>query len=203
MYLSSLQKYILKHARINMLNEKLNLNSDAFENYITSYSNQKKANSIIEKMENGAIENYVSLKTQLDNLIVKYACTQISYIEPNSNGSAHIYFYEPISNFFNVNVKNNKTLNSFPTANIYRTDSRKFIEISKRKFIRPKGSHKKGRIRGEWKKLKAAKASTSRSFKTLRSKNYLRKIDVLDYENYKIGIGYNLTIKGNKIASTL
>ena len=67
MYLSSLQKYILKHARINMLNEKLNLNSDAFENSITSYSNQKKANSIIEKMENGAIENYVSLKNfQLD-----------------------------------------------------------------------------------------------------------------------------------------
>ena len=46
MYLSSLQKHILKLARINMINEKLNLNSDAFETYIKSYSN-KKSNKVL------------------------------------------------------------------------------------------------------------------------------------------------------------
>lgn len=186
-----------------MINEKLNLNSDAFETYITSYSNDKRANSIIQKMKNGLIQDYVNLKTQLDNLIIKYPCTQISYIEPNSNGSAHIYFYEPMSTFFNLKIKNKKTLNNFPTVDIYRSDTRKFVEISKRKFSRPEGSHKKGIIRGEWKKLKAAKASTSRTFKTLMHKNYLRKIDILDYENYKIGIGYNLTKNGNNVANNL
>ena len=44
-----------------------------------------------------------------------------------------------------------------------------------------------------FKTLKAAKASISRTFKTLVQKKYLRKIDILDYENFKIGIGFNLT----------
>ena len=52
-------------------------------------------------------------------------------------------------------------------------------------------------------KLKAAKASISRTFKTLVQKKYLRKIDILDYENFKIGIGFNLTKNGNDLAKKL
>ncbi len=203
MYLSSLQKHILSLARKNMINENLSLNSEAFENSIITYSNVKKANSIIQKMENGSIENYISLKTKLDKLKLKYPFTQLSNIEPNSNGSAHICFYEPLISFFNLKLKRNRYLNQFSKNSIYKNDSRKFIEICKRKFIRSDGNHKKGIIRGECKKLKAAKASTSRTYKTLTQKKYLRKIDILDYENYKIGIGFNLTKNGNDLAKKL
>lgn len=203
MYLSSLQKHILSLARKNMINENLSLNSEAFENSIITYSNVKKANSIIQKMENGSIENYISLKTKLDKLKLKYPFTQLSNIEPNSNGSAHICFYEPLVSFFNLKLKRNRYLNQFSKNSIYKNDSRKFIEICKRKFIRSDGNHKKGIIRGECKKLKAAKASTSRTYKTLTQKKYLRKIDILDYENYKIGIGFNLTKNGNDLAKKL
>tara|TARA_B100001173_G_scaffold281268_1_gene265300 strand:+ start:292 stop:903 length:612 start_codon:yes stop_codon:yes gene_type:complete len=203
MYLSSLQKHILSLARKNMINENLSLNSESFENSIITYSNVKKANSIIQKMENGSIENYISLKTKLDKLKLKYPFTQLSNIEPNSNGSAHICFYEPLISFFNLKLKRNRYLNQFSKNSIYKNDSRKFIEICKRKFIRSDGNHKKGIIRGECKKLKAAKASTSRTYKTLTQKKYLRKIDILDYENYKIGIGFNLTKNGNDLAKKL
>lgn len=203
MYLSSLQKHILSLARKNMINENLSLNSESFENSIITYSNVKKANSIIQKMENGSIENYISLKTKLDKLKLKYPFTQLSNIEPNSNGSAHICFYEPLVSFFNLKLKRNRYLNQFSKNSIYKNDSRKFIEICKRKFIRSDGNHKKGIIRGECKKLKAAKASTSRTYKTLTQKKYLRKIDILDYENYKIGIGFNLTKNGNDLAKKL
>ena len=203
MYLSSLQKHILSLARKNMINENLSLNSEAFENSIINYSNVKKANSIIHKMENGSIENYISLKTKLDKLKIKYPFTQLSNIEPNSNGSAHICFYEPLVSFFNLKLKRNRYLNQFSKNSIYKNNSRKFIEICKRKFIRSDGNHKKGIIRGECKKLKAAKASTSRTYKTLTQKKYLRKIDILDYENYKIGIGFNLTKNGNDLAKKL
>ena len=186
-----------------MINENLSLNSEAFENSIITYSNVKKANSIIQKMENGSIENYISLKTKLDKLKLKYPFTQLSNIEPNSNGSAHICFYEPLVSFFNLKLKRNRYLNQFSKNSIYKNDSRKFIEICKRKFIRSDGNHKKGIIRGECNKLKAAKASTSRTYKTLTQKKYLRKIDILDYENYKIGIGFNLTKNGNDLAKKL
>ena len=85
MYLSTLQKHILTLAKKNMIDENLSLNSDAFENSIITYSNLKKANSIIKKMENGSIKDYISLKTKLDKLKVKYPFTQLSNIEPNSN----------------------------------------------------------------------------------------------------------------------
>ena len=65
MYLSTLQKHILTLAKKNMIDENLSLNSDAFENSIITYSNLKKANSIIKKMENGSIKDYISLKTTL------------------------------------------------------------------------------------------------------------------------------------------
>ena len=203
MYLSSLQKHILSLARKNMINENLSLNSEAFENSIITYSNLKKAHSIIHKMENGSIENYISLKTKLDKLKIKYPFTQLSNIEPNSDGSAHICFYEPLVSFFNLKLKRNRYLNQFSKNSIYKNDSRKFIEICKRKFIRLDGNHKKGIIRGECKKLKAAKASISRTYKTLTQKKYLRKIDILDYENYKIGIGFNLTKNGYELANKL
>ena len=83
MYLSTLQKHILNLAKKNMIDENLSLNSDAFENSIINYSNLKKANSIIKKMENGSIKYYISLKTKLDKLKVKYPFTQLSNIEPN------------------------------------------------------------------------------------------------------------------------
>ena len=201
MYLSALQKHILKTSYTNMKNENLDLNSEAFESNITSYSNLTKAESIRKKMKNGSIQEYVKLKTKLESLIEKFPCTQISYIEPNSNGSAHIYFYEPITKFFNLKLKNN--LKKIDTVEIYKADTRKFFEVCKRKFVRPEGSHKKGIIRGEWKKLKAAKASISRTFKTLVKKKYLRKIDILDYESFKIGIGFNLTRKGYKTAKPI
>ena len=118
MYLSSLQKHILSLARKNMINENLSLNSEAFENSIINYSNVKKANSIIHKMENGSIENYISLKTKLDKLKLKYPFTQLSNIEPNSNGSAHICFYEPLISFFNLKLKRNRYLNQFSKTNL-------------------------------------------------------------------------------------
>ena len=113
MYLSKLQKHILILAKKNMIYENLSLNSDAFENSIITYSNLKKANSIIKKMENGSIEDYISLKTKLDKLKVKYPFTQISNIEPNSNGSAHICFYEPLVSFFNLKLKRDGYLINF------------------------------------------------------------------------------------------
>ena len=203
MYLSKLQKHILILARKNIIYENLSLNSDAFENSIITYSNLKKANSIIKKMENGSIKDYISLKTKLDKLKVKYPFTQLSNIEPNSNGSAHICFYEPLVSFFNLKLKRDGYLNKFSKNSIYKKNSRKFIEICRRKFIRSDGNHKKGIIRGECKKLKAAKASISRTVKTLVQKKYLRKIDILDYENFKIGIGFNLTKNGNDLAKKL
>ena len=143
------------------------------------------------------------LKTKLDKLKVKYPFTQLSNIEPNSNGSVHICFYEPLVSFFNLKLKRDGYLNKFSKNSIYKKNSRKFIEICRRKFIRSDGNHKKGIIRGECKKLKAAKASISRTFKTLVQKKYLRKIDILDYENFKIGIGFNLTKNGNDLAKKL
>ena len=75
MYLSTLQKHILTLAKKNMIDENLSLNSDAFENSIITYSNLKKANSIIKKMENGSIKDYISLKTKLDKLKVQILLT--------------------------------------------------------------------------------------------------------------------------------
>ena len=103
-----------------MIYENLSLNSDAFENSIITYSNLKKANSIIKKMENGSIKDYISLKTKLDKLKVKNPFTQLSNIEPNSNGAVHICFYEPLVSFFNLKIKRDGYLNKFSKNSIYK-----------------------------------------------------------------------------------
>ena len=73
------------------------------------------------------------------------------------------------------------------------------IDILKRKYERKDGNHRRGKIRGECKFLKKAKASVSRSFSTLVKKKILRKISIINYENKEIGIGFNITELGLKI----
>ena len=83
------------------------------------------------------------------------------------------------------------------------SEIRKNFEIKKRKYIREDGNHKRGVIRGECKYLKRSKASLSRSFSTLIGKKLLRKISLVDYDNREIGIGFNLTKKGEKIVNEI
>ena len=195
MYLSKLQKFILNKSYQNLVNENLQLDSDGIEKFT-----QKKEIEI--DLINSSIDDLLSIKKDSESTHNNEFETKYGFIENDSNSHAHIYFYEPIVDFFRIKPKKKLVnLHSSIFGNI--SELRKDFEIKKRKYIRKDGNHKRGIIRGECKDLKKSKASLSRSFSTLIKKNLIRKISLIDYDNKEIGVGFNLTEKGRKLVNEI
>ena len=200
MYRSSLQKFILKKALSNINRESLTLYSDAQESSVIKSKN--KTNSLKKKLLTSSINELLKIKKEIEINQIKYPVTNFGIIEINSNTHAHIYFFEPIIKFYKIKPKDNFIeIKDSIFKNI--SENRKQFEIKKRKYIRVDGNHKRGVIRGESKIFKKTKASVSRTYKTLINKGLLRKIDIINYNKEKIGIGFNLTKAGYKISKTI
>ncbi len=200
MYLSSLQKFILNTALSNINSESLTLYSDAQESSVIKSKN--KTNSLKKKLLTSSINEFLKIKKEIEMNQIKYSVTNFGIIEINSNTHAHIYFFEPIIKFYKIKPKDNFIeIKDSIFKNI--SENRKQFEIKKRKYIRIDGNHKRGVIRGESKIFKKTKASVSRTYKTLINKGLLRKIDIINYNKEKIGIGFNLTKAGYKISKTI
>ena len=200
MYLSSLQKFILKTALSNINSESLTLYSDAQESSVIKSKN--KTDSLKKKLLTSSINEFLKIKKKIEINQIKYSVTNFGIIEINSNTHAHIYFFEPIIKFYKIKPKDNFIeIKDSIFKNI--SENRKQFEIKKRKYIRVDGNHKRGVIRGESKIFKKTKASVSRTYKTLIKKGLLRKIDIINYNKEKIGIGFNLTKAGYKISKTI
>ena len=191
MYLSKLQKFILNKSLNNLNNENLSINSDAIEKFTPK--KEKKIDLI-----NSSIDDLLEIKKNSEKIKKNQFKTRLGFIELDSNSHAHIYFYEPIVNYFGVKPKD-KFIDYSSSIFDSMSDKRKKFEIKKRKYIRKEGNHKRGIIRGECKFLKRSKASLSRSFSSLVSKKLIRKISIINYESREIGIGFNLTEKGKKL----
>ena len=200
MYHSSLQKFILKKALSNINRESLTLYSDAQESSVIKSKN--KTDSLKKKLLTSSINELLKIKKEIEINQIKYPVTNFGIIEINSNTHAHIYFFEPIIKFYKIKPKDNFIeIKDSIFKNI--SENRKQFEIKKRKYIRLDGNHKRGVIRGESKIFKKTKASVSRTYKTLINKGLLRKIDIINYNKEKIGIGFNLTKAGYKISKTI
>ena len=200
MYFSNLQKFILKTALSNINSESLTLYSDAQESSVIKSKN--KTNSLKKKLLTSSINEFLKIKKEIEMNQIKYSVTNFGIIEINSNTHAHIYFFEPIIKFYKIKPKDNFIeIKDSIFKNI--SENRKQFEIKKRKYIRVDGNHKRGVIRGESKIFKKTKASVSRSYKTLIKKGLLRKIDIINYNKEKIGIGFNLTKTGYKLLKTI
>ena len=200
MYLSSLQKFILKTALSNINSESLTLYSDAQESSVIKSKN--KTDSLKKKLLTSSINEFLKIKKEIEINQIKYSVTNFGIIEINSNTHAHIYFFEPIIKFYKIKPKDNFIeIKDSIFKNI--SENRKQFEIKKRKYIRVDGNHKRGVIRGESKIFKKTKASVSRTYKTLIKKGLLRKIDIINYNKEKIGIGFNLTKTGYKLSKTI
>ena len=191
MYLSKLQKFILNKSLNNLDNENLSINSDAIEKFTP---NKEKKIDLI----NSSIDDLLEIKKNSEKIKKNQFKTRLGFIELDSNSHAHIYFYEPIVNYFGIKPKD-KFIDYSSSIFDSMSDKRKKFEIKKRKYIRKEGNHKRGIIRGECKFLKRSKASLSRSFSSLVSKKLIRKISIINYESREIGIGFNLTEKGKKL----
>ena len=200
MYLSSLQKFILKKALSNINSESLTLYSDAQESSVIKSKN--KTDTLKKKLLTSSINEFLKIKKEIEMNQIKYSVTNFGIIEINSNTHAHIYFFEPIIKFYKIKPKDNFIeIKDSIFENI--SENRKQFEIKKRKYIRVDGNHKRGVIRGESKIFKKTKASVSRTYKTLINKGLLRKINIINYNKKKIGIGFNLTKAGYKISKTI
>ena len=200
MYLSSLQKFILKKALRNINSESLTLYSDAQESSVIKSKN--KTDTLKKKLLTSSINEFLKIKKEIEMNQIKYSVTNFGIIEINSNTHAHIYFFEPIIKFYKIKPKDNFIeIKDSIFENI--SENRKQFEIKKRKYIRVDGNHKRGVIRGESKIFKKTKASVSRTYKTLINKGLLRKINIINYNKEKIGIGFNLTKAGYKISKTI
>ena len=200
MYLSKLQRFILKTALSNINSESLTLYSDAQESTIIKSNN--KTGSLKKKLLTSSINEFLKIKKEIEMNQIKYSVTNFGIIEINSNTHAHIYFFEPIIKFYKIKPKDNFIeIKDSIFENI--SENRKQFEIKKRKYIRVDGNHKRGVIRGESKIFKKTKASVSRTYKTLINKGLLRKINIINYNKEKIGIGFNLTKAGYKISKTI
>ena len=200
MYLSSLQKFILKTALSNINSESLTLYSDAQESSVIKSKN--KTDTLKKKLLTSSINEFLKIKKEIEMNQIKYSVTNFGIIEINSNTHAHIYFFEPIIKFYKIKPKDNFIeIKDSIFENI--SENRKQFEIKKRKYIRVDGNHKRGVIRGESKIFKKTKASVSRTYKTLINKGLLRKINIINYNKEKIGIGFNLTKAGYKISKTI
>ena len=194
MYLSSLQKFILFRIKSNISIESLELNSDEIKRFIIKQNNTDKNLDII----NSSIDDLLNYKNKKEKSFVSKPVSDYGIIELDSESHAHIYFYEPVINFFKIKPKK-KFVESENYIFHNKSEERKKFEILKRKYERKDGNHKRGQIRGECKFLKKAKASVSRSFSTLVKKKLLRKISIINYENREIGIGFNITELGLKV----
>ena len=193
MYLSSLQKFILNKTLKNISLEGLSIDSDAIEKYVTKKISKEPKIDII----NSSIDDLLKIKKEKEEKYNKVPIVNYGSIELDSNAHAHIYFFEPVIEYFKIKPKD-KFINNVNYLYENTSEDRKKFEILKRKYIRKDGNHKRGVIRGECKYLKKAKASLSRSFSTLVKKKLIRKISIIDYENKEIGIGFNLTELGKK-----
>ena len=193
MYLSSLQKFILNKTLKNISLEGLSIDSDAIEKYVTKKISKEPKIDII----NSSIDDLLKIKKDKEEKYNKVPIVNYGSIELDSNAHAHIYFFEPVIEYFKIKPKD-KFINNVNYLYKNTSEDRKKFEILKRKYIRKDGNHKRGVIRGECKYLKKAKASLSRSFSTLVKKKLIRKISIIDYENKEIGIGFNLTELGKK-----
>jgi len=191
LYLSKLQKFILNKSLNNLNNENLSINSDAIEKFTP---NKEKKIDLI----NSSIDDLLEIKKNSEKIKKNQFKTRLGFIELDSNSHAHIYFYEPIVNYFGLKPKD-KFIDYSSSIFDSMSDKRKKFEIKKRKYIRKEGNHKRGIIRGECKFLKRSKASLSRSFSSLVNKKLIRKISIINYESREIGIGFNLTEKGKKL----
>ena len=165
MYLSKLQKFILNKSLNNLNNENLSINSDAIEKFTP---NKEKKIDLI----NSSIDDLLEIKKNSEKIKKNQFKTRLGFIELDSNSHAHIYFYEPIVNYFGIKPKD-KFIDYSSSIFDSMSDKRKKFEIKKRKYIRKEGNHKRGIIRGECKFLKRSKASLSRSFSSLVSKNLI------------------------------
>ena len=193
MYLSSLQKFILNKTLKNISLEGLSIDSDAIEKYVTKKISKEPKIDII----NSSIDHLLKIKKEKEEKYNKVPIVNYGSIELDSNAHAHIYFFEPVVEYFKIKPKDN-FINNENYLYENTSENRKKFEILKRKYIRKDVNHKRGFIRGECKYLKKAKASLSRSFSTLVKKKLIRKISIIDYENKEIGIGFNLTELGKK-----
>ena len=154
MYLSKLQKFILSKSLENINNENLDIDCDAIEKFTPVNSNKEKKFDLI----NSSIDDLLEIKKDSESTTNSEFKLRYGYIELDSNSHAHIYFYEPIVNFFGVKPKE-KFIDSKSSIFDSLSDKRKKFEIKKRKYIRKEGNHKRGIIRGECKYLKRSKAS--------------------------------------------
>jgi hypothetical protein len=200
LYLSSLQKFILKKALSNINSESLTLYSDAQESSVIKSKN--KTDTLKKKLLTSSINEFLKIKNEIEMNQIKYPVTNFGIIEINSNTHAHIYFFEPIIKFYKIKPKDNFIEIKDSIFKNF-SENRKQFEIKKRKYIRVDGNHKRGVIRGESKIFKKTKASVSRTYKTLINKGLLRKINIINYNKEKIGIGFNLTKAGYKISKTI
>ena len=105
MYLSSLQKFILKKALNNINSESLTLYSDAQESSIIKSNN--KTYSLKKKLLTSSINEFLKIKKEIEINQIKYPVTNFGIIEINSNTHAHIYFFEPIIKFYKIKPKDN------------------------------------------------------------------------------------------------
>ena len=198
MYLSKLQKFILKTSFKNLSKENLDLESDAIHKFLTPKEEKEKKIDVI----NTSIDQLLELKEKSKSNYQKVPVIRLGKIELDSNTHAHIYFYEPLIYFFGIKPKD-KFIDEKVSIPINISEKRKRFEVKKRKYIRKSGNHKRGIIRGECKFLKKSKASLSRSISNLLLKNLIRKISIVDFNNKEIGIGYNLTKNGKKLTNAL
>tara|TARA_B100000287_G_scaffold245591_1_gene230959 strand:+ start:2178 stop:2774 length:597 start_codon:yes stop_codon:yes gene_type:complete len=194
LYLSKLQKFILSKSLDNLNNENLGMDCDAIEKFTPIKSIKEKKIDLI----NSSIDDLLEIKKDSETIKNNEFETRLGFIELDSNSHAHIYFYEPIVNFFGIKPKE-KFIDYTSSIFDSLSEKRKKFEIKKRKYVRKEGNHKRGIIRGECKFLKRSKASLSRSLSSLVSKELIRKISIINYESREIGIGFNLTVKGKKL----
>ena len=189
MYLSALQRSILKRCLKNKRLENLSIDSDAIEKDVFSNKHKDQKVDII----NSSITDLLKIKNEKKADIE--TITEYGSIELDSSAHAHIYFYEPLIDFFKI-VPKEKYINDENYIYNNKSENRKKFEIIKRKFIRKDGNHKRGIIRGECKFFKKSKASVSRTFSNLVKKELLRKISIINSDNKEIGIGFNITDLG-------
>ena len=189
MYLSALQRSILKRCLKNKRLENLSIDSDAIEKDVFSNKHKDQKVDII----NSSITDLLKIKNEKKADIE--TITEYGSIELDSSAHAHIYFYEPLIDFYKI-VPKEKYINDKNYIYNNKSENRKKFEIIKRKFIRKDGNHKRGIIRGECKFFKKSKASVSRTFSNLVKKELLRKISIINSDNKEIGIGFNITDLG-------
>ena len=142
LYLSALQRSILKKCLKNKRLENLSIDSDAIEKEVLSNKQKDQKIDIIYSSITDLLKIKNQKKADFETI------TEYGSIELDSNAHAHIYFYEPLIDFFKITPKE-KYINDERYIYNNKSENRKKFEIIKRKFNRKDGNHKRGIIRGE------------------------------------------------------